>query len=141
LPEPAPQPIPAAPVPAVLFRNANAEVAWDWGSNVTCAAIDSSGLAITGHENGEVHLWDSVRAVHLRHCFMFPQPVASVAISGGHAVVALDRGGMHAFAVEKGGFVPIQSALFPADRGVIRPGWEPGQFFWWSSPSTLTEYQ
>jgi len=149
LPEPESQPIPAAPVPAVAFRNATAEVNWDWGSNVTCAAIDPSGLAITGHENGEVHLWDAIRALHLRHCFMFAQPVASVAISGGHAVVALLRevsvGGstfsMCSFAIDKGGFVPISSKLFPSDRGAVKPGWEPGQFFWWDLPDTLVEYQ
>ncbi len=149
LPEPEPPPLPPAAAPAIAFRSTRPEVNWDWGSNVTAAAIDPSGLAITGHENGEIHYWDAVRAIHLLHRLKFSQPVASVAISGGHAVVAFEREVTYAtrrftmcsFATDKGDFLPIQSCLFPADRGVVRPGWEPGQFFWWSSPATLMEYQ
>ncbi len=132
--------VPTAAVPAVAFRNSSTEVNWDWGSNVNTAAIDPSGLAITGHENGEVHLWDAIRALHLRHCFKYSHAVNAVALSGGYAVVSLSIGNMFSFAAEKGGFVPIQSRLFPSD-GVIRPGWKPGQFFWWGSPDTLVAYQ
>ncbi len=141
LPEPEPPPAAAIPpLPAVAFRSSTAEVNWDWGSNVLSAGIDPSGLAITGHENGEVHLWDAIRALHLRHCFKYSHAVNAVALSGGYAVVSLSIGNMFSFAAEKGGFVPIQSRLFPSD-GIIRPGWEPGQFFWWSSPDTLVAYQ
>jgi hypothetical protein len=148
-PDPEPPPLPPATSSPIAFRSTKPEVNWDWGSNVTAAAIDPSGLAISGHENGEIHYWDAVRAIHLLHRLKFSQPVASVAISGGQAVVAFEREvtynakrfSMCSFPTDRGDVVPIQSCLFPADRGVVRPGWEPGQFFWWSSPATLVEYE
>jgi hypothetical protein len=147
LPEPASPPVAAAPAPAAVPIT-SVEVNWDWGSNVTAAALDPSGLALSGHENGEVHLWDSIRAIHLSHRFTVPGAVVSAALSGGYAAVALSKdipvgrvkSRLLSFAVRKGGFVPVDSGLPPEARVQIQAGWEPGQFFWWSSPWQLVEY-
>jgi len=147
-PEPTVHSAPVTALPLAIAAS-TIEVNWDWGSNITCAAIDGRGLGITGHANGEVHLWDSLRAVHLRHRLTFPHSIVSVAISEGHAVVSLAKEvafgagqfGVFSFAVGNGGFIPVASARLPRDQGAIRTGWEPAQFFWWSSPSCLVEYR
>ncbi|HXX94691.1 MAG TPA: hypothetical protein VEN81_13740, partial [Planctomycetota bacterium] len=139
----------SAPPETSDLSAARVEMNWDWSSNVTCAAVDSRGLAATGHANGEVHLWDANRAEHLGQRCRFPHAVTSVAISGEYLCASISNlmqsapfsARLFAFLHTGGRITPIRSLLEREHPESLRAGWEPGQFFWFESPETLVEYR
>jgi hypothetical protein len=142
------KPSPAAPPALRANYLSTIEVNWDWASNALCAAIDDRGRAVTGHENGELHLWDAVRGAHLGLLCTFSQGIASVALSGDYLLVVVREpvGGprvpaLYSLRIDGKESGALSSRVARLEPNAVAAGWLPGQFFWWESETHLVEYR
>ena len=134
---PAAAPEPAEAVSAGAVWPSFPEANWDFGSNVICASMDARGAVATGHEEGEVHLWDAVRGVRAGRVDDFGLRVSAIALNGDWIVAAAGQR-LWRIGRERTGIGPWPAV---SNAGGIRAGWLPGQFFWWNSGRTLVEYR
>ncbi|MBI3271344.1 MAG: hypothetical protein HYZ53_20275 [Planctomycetes bacterium] len=105
------------------------ECQWGHWSPVTCASLDAQGRALTGHRNGDVHLWDAMNGTRVARIARLGEPVNAVCIGQRHVLISSTRG-MRSFSLQDGELRPIGESVGAVSAWKLRRGRRPDEFVW-----------
>ncbi|MBI5368428.1 MAG: hypothetical protein HZA54_15435, partial [Planctomycetes bacterium] len=139
---PARPPSPAsAPAGGVAAENCTVRPEFQWGhwSNVTCASIDDAGRAVTGHANGDIHLWNALTGERIARIAAVERYVHAVCISGDHVMVSA-LNSLRALSLAGGAERPMSAQILPVSSWALRRGRAAGEFYWLDPRRTVHWY-